>query len=72
MKVAGGYTKSFYKSVGRWVGSNYSCCILLLGLIVMPILLYFCLIVLGGHLIVADPIEMVDAVVVVLSGGTGD
>ena len=61
----------FTSRFGRWVGSNCSCCTLLLGLIVVPLLLYFCLIVLGGLLIVADPIEMVDAVVV-LSGGTGD
>jgi len=49
-----------------------SCGTLVLALLVAgPILLYLCLNAMGGLLIVADPIESVDAVVV-LSGGTGD
>jgi len=62
---------SFTSRLGRWVGSNCSCRTLLLVLIVVPLLLYFCLIALGRLLIIADPIETVDAVVV-LSGGIGD
>ncbi len=43
----------------------------LIGLIVGPVVLYFILVAVGGFLIVADPIEAVDAVVI-LSGGEGD
>jgi len=49
-----------------------SCSALGLGaLILLPFLIYLLLVAIGGGLIVSDPIERVDAVVV-LSGGEGD
>ncbi|MFW5713264.1 MAG: hypothetical protein ACOCYU_01190 [Brevefilum sp.] len=41
----------------------------LAAIIILPIMLYFSLIAVGGLLIVADPIERVDAVVAQRRGG---
>lgn len=62
----------FTSRVGRWFGQKFSCrSLVLIGLIVGPVLLYLILVTVGATLIVADPIESVDAVVI-LSGGEGD
>lgn len=56
----------------KTVFGGCSCTALGLGaLILLPILAYVSLIVIGAGLIVSDPVERVDAVVV-LSGGVGD
>jgi len=56
----------------KFFGSGCSCfAYTLVGLVVLPLVLYMVLVAVGAALIVSDPLESVDAVVV-LSGGEGD